>query len=53
MISKCLPDGFDYVMTMEDLTHGQRFANYSVEFQRFSTQFMYEIHGQILLFLGL
>lgn len=25
---------FDYVMTMEDLTHGQRFGNYSIEFQR-------------------
>eukprot|EP00756_Hemistasia_phaeocysticola_P045537 Hpha_TRINITY_DN19285_c0_g1::TRINITY_DN19285_c0_g1_i1::g.194424::m.194424/K01206/FUCA; alpha-L-fucosidase len=25
---------FDYVVTMEDLRHGQRIANYSVEFQR-------------------
>merc|ERR1712050_732121 len=25
---------FDYVVTMEDLVHGQRIANYSVEFQR-------------------
>lgn len=25
---------FDYVVTMEDLTQGQRIANYSVEFQR-------------------
>merc|ERR1712217_409926 len=25
---------FNYVVTMEDLSHGQRIANYSVEFQR-------------------
>mmetsp|Transcript_15265 Transcript_15265/g.39253 ORF Transcript_15265/g.39253 Transcript_15265/m.39253 type:complete len:598 (+) Transcript_15265:41-1834(+) len=25
---------FDYIMSMEDLTHGQRFGNYSVDFQR-------------------
>jgi hypothetical protein len=26
-------DGFDYVMAMEDLVHGQRVGNYSVEYQ--------------------
>ena len=25
---------FDYVVTMEDLTHGQRIGNYSIEFKR-------------------
>jgi hypothetical protein len=24
---------FDYVVTMEDLTHGQRFGNYSIDYQ--------------------
>eukprot|EP00035_Acanthoeca_spectabilis_P019488 m.426235 g.426235 ORF g.426235 m.426235 type:complete len:476 (-) comp16862_c0_seq31:140-1567(-) len=25
---------FDYIMTMEDLVHGQRFGNYSIDFQQ-------------------